>query len=865
MTRAAALHARLLDLRARLKSRADTEHEMTINRLVIVSIALAYLTVADSIGIAEATAALQYGKLLCISYFGASLLIFAHLLAFPELSHGRRIVALVLDMTTLSLGMHFGDSAFALGYPIYLWIIFGNGFRFGIRYLIASTAAAITGFVAVIATTPIWLRDIDLAIGLLIGLVILPAYVSVLIRRLSEAKRQAEAASQAKSLFLASVSHELRTPLNAIISLGDLLRDSKLSADQTEMARTIGSSGRSLLALINGILDLSRIEAGKHTARAAPFEPVGVVDQVRRVMQVQADAKGLTLTYWVGQGVPHRAVGPGGEFEQVLINLIGNAIKFTPEGTVAVSVEARPTRVGALELVCSIADTGIGIAPEAQARIFEAFSQADASIIDSFGGTGLGLAIVRQQLRLHGGDITVDSEPGRGSVFRFTLPISADETAANGLPEHDSSALPPVVVVSHNPALPAHVGLLSGRVSVARGARALEPAFAAAQSAEANGELAPRRPVVIIDLDTISDASFANTVATLDEMAFRGAVGLLSGDPLDAGHAAGLPFAIGLGFPPTRMEMARLADLHQVADDSGPKRPSRSLAILVAEDNLTNQGVIRRILERDGHAVTLVGNGEQAVETLEKRRFDLVLMDINMPVMNGLEATKLHRFASLGRPRTPIHALTADVTPDTRTRCLEAGMDGILHKPIEGRELVLVLAEIERRPAVGDVRVGLASAGAAKTAVVSEAAAPGDGRPCAGDDPVAALADIAETAVIDESALDVLFDLGGDGFVEELALQYLVDATRHAAELSDAVARLDSGAFRDLAHSLRSSSANIGAKRLFALCLAWRAATTEQLASDGHGWCRLLDATVDETRVAMTAMLDQRAARRLSA
>ncbi len=851
-------------MRERLKARPDSEHEMTINRLVIVSAVLLYLTVADRLGITKATAALEYGRLICIAYFGASLLIFAHLLAFPGLSHGRRSIALLVDMGTLGIGMHVGDSAFALGYPIYLWIIFGNGFRFGMGYLVGATAASLASFTAVILTTPVWQRDIDLAIGLLLGLVVLPAYVSVLIRRLSEAKRQAEAASRAKSLFLASVSHELRTPLNAIISLGDLLRDGRLTADQTEMAATISSSGRSLLGLINGILDLSRIEAGKTIARVHPFEPVGVVDQVRRIMQTQAEAKGLALRFWVGAGVPQRAIGPGPELEQVLINLIGNAIKFTPVGAVVVSLDARATGPLSLELVGSVADTGIGIAPEAQGRIFDAFAQADDRIIDNFGGTGLGLAIVREQLRLHGGSIAVSSAPGKGSVFRFSLPLTIKETKPDPAPRGASEARTPVVILSHNPALAAHFGLLGAQVVQTASARDLSTAVERRLAAARANPAAPSgRPVVVMDLDTLSETTLANAIAVLGDIGVKGPIGLIASDMLDASHAAGLPFAIGLGFPPTRDDWARLTELPHAAAPRASVKRQRSLAILVAEDNLTNQSVIRRILERDGHTVTIVDNGEQAVEVLEKRSFDLVLMDINMPVLNGLEATKLHRFAALGRPRTPIHALTADVTDETRQRCREAGLDGILHKPIEAQELADLLAQIAAKgssvAAPAGAR-GVDEAGPAAV-VVQPAQSVSATSAVSADAPL----DLESVPLIDPTALDALFDLGGEGFVEELALQFLLDATRQVAELDSAAAQLDSGAFRDVAHSLRSSSANVGARRLFALCLEWRAATTEDLARHGEAWSALLGATLDATRAAMADALQARAARRLSA
>lgn len=833
--RRASLRVRLRALRQRLAARPDTEHEMTMNRIVIVCAALAYLYAAHWLGFAEATLALDYGKVLCSAYLAASCLLFVHILWRPGVSHGRRLVALILDMGTLSFGMHLADSAFSLGYPIYLWIIFGNGFRFGVRYLATAALAALAGFCAVIWTTPMWWRDLDLSIGLMLGLIILPAYVAALIRKLSEAKQQAEAANKAKSLFLASVSHELRTPLNAIITLSDLLKAGGLEREQRDMAGTIGDSGRSLLKLIDDILDYSRIEAGKQPMRVREFHLVDVLTQTRRVLGVQAARKSLGLKVMIGPDVPSLLHGARQDLEQILTNLVGNAIKFTASGGVSVSVglvrdEAVATEEGGSGVTMlrfKVTDTGIGMTEEALGRIFDSFTQADDSIIDRFGGTGLGLSIVKQLVERNGGAISVASTPGEGSTFTFTLAF--EEARGGGVFD---LARCRAIVVTNDPVLPILVGQFGA--STQRVATAAGLSAALGEWDDASGD-----PVVLVDLDSLNAGALGNVTAILSERAHPAVVGFLSKRDDAWPEASALPLAMAVPSPVSVDDWQKLmqaASRADEADEGAVRLPLRPLSILVAEDNRTNQAVVRKLLEKDGHRIVVVENGELAVEALEKGSYDLVLMDINMPVMNGFEATKLHRFAALGRPYTPIYALTADVTDETRERAVQAGMDGCLHKPIDLNELENVFARIagaERdetmRPATPSVAVAEAEF------------------------------DVEQVALIDEAALVNLENLGGIDFVSELSTQFAQDARRHFEALTTAVADCDVQGFRETAHSLRSSAANVGARRLFAMCLDWRAATDRQLALDGEAWLAQLGSVMDQTDEAIASLLADRA------
>jgi two-component system sensor histidine kinase RpfC len=777
----------------RWRNRPDGEHEMVINRLVIGPLIFLYLAVAalfDMPGI-------EPMHFLVISiYVAASIAIAVDLVCRPGVSVVRRSLAMALDLGTLSYGLHVGDGTTALLYPIYLWTIFGNGFRFGLPYLFAATSISVVGFALVIPATEYWYSNLPLAIGLLLGLVVLPVYASTLIRKLSAAKRQAEEASRAKSQFLASVSHELRTPLNAVIGMSELLRDSDLDREQQDMAGTISGSARSLLSLIEGILDFSRIEAGRMPIQEIEFDLYAQLSKVRAMLAPAAAKKGLQLALHVTPNIAHWVRGDQKHLEEVLINLVGNAVKFTERGYVLLTVSVVGMDEGKQRIRFEVADTGIGIAPEARSRIFESFTQADETIINRFGGTGLGLAISKQLIELQGGRIGVDSEVGAGSTFWFELDLFRVETQAElvstrtilvGIPEHRAAVIRPAL---------ARLGVEHLAVADLQTARSLRSGF------ERHA-----RPVVLID----------ETSRHLAERHADILDGGASGTPLILIRAdsATMPpreervhfiSAVTPPFSDQDLEAAlRIATAGALSDRPAIRdmASGRSLSILIADDNRTNQKVLAKILERGGHRPHMVDNGEQAVDAMMERGFDLVFMDVNMPVMNGIEATKLYRFAALGRERVPIIALTADATPEGRNRCLEAGMDECLPKPIEAAELFRVIQQFardEEQPTVMS---------APTTELVTDIAAHPKFR--------------ADTqSAIDRTTMKELEGLGGAEFVADLAAQFVEEGTRILAEIRSSAANKDVLLFRDRLHALRSGAANIGARGLYELCLRLR-------------------------------------------
>jgi len=798
-------------LRARLRARPDSEHEQAILRIVIVTVVLAVMAFVYEDD-ARHGALLLHGLAAALVF---ALCLFVAICVSPDANIWRRLIGSVADNGAATFVMFMtGQAGFSM-LGVYLFVAFGNGFRYGRKYLFISQALALVGYVAVLLFHPYWEAFQAAGWSLLVALVVLPVYVSTLLERIHEAQRRAEEANLAKSSFLANMSHEMRTPLNGIVGVADLIKATSLDAQQSELVRLLSHSTLLLRSLVDDVLDISKIEAGRLAIEISDFDLHATLNGVVHLLRPHAESKGLALRAMVDPAIDYTLRGDQHHLRQVLLNLISNAVKFTHRGEINVDVMLTGETNDGMGVRFEVRDTGIGIAPEAQTRIFEAFVQADDSTTRRFGGTGLGTTIAKQLVELMGGTIGVESTVGEGSLFWFELPLLRAKQA-------------PAVVAAEGAAKSA--GLVVGELKAAGGvagmmAKAVGAVESVSTMRDAVAHLNELKSKGVSVSAIVVSGGVDEAVRAFEELGRARkdpGVALIycAADPASARKEPALRRIAGLqvvGREPTQRHLRNaihaattrdLGESGEVIDLASVLQQQRQpVRILVAEDNGTNLAILRQLLESAGHTVYAAMDGEEALDLYEAKSPELAILDFNMPERNGVEVAAAIRTMEPAGVRLPVIILSAAVTVEARERARLCGADEFVGKPFNASTLLQVVDRLARR------------AGRTGTAAVAPASAPPRAQPA-----------LDAVALMDANRFGEVERIASTpDFLNQLLHGFQDDVELLLRKLDAAIGSGQVGAVRDTLHALKGAAVSVGASQLAARCKAM-----EELAESGQ-------------------------------
>lgn len=749
-------------------------------------------------------------RLIALLYIGFSLLVLVSIFLYPGANTIRRMMAMTLDMLAPCVVMRFSGR---YGSPLVLilfWDMFGYTFRYGKRYLTYGIVLSVTGFGYVIVSTPYWVANRELGVSLLLALTVMPAvFVGIMVKKVQDAMSKAEVATRAKSLFVSNMSHELRTPLNGILGTLELLVGTRMDPEQREYVGNIKNSGGALLSLINDVLDFSKIEAGKLSISPEEMDLHAFLKSGAAVIFQQIRTKGLSFRVVVSPELPFLVIGDMTRIRQVLSNLLSNAAKFTEKGQITLKVLRESEDGSGLVVRFEVTDTGIGMSEEQQKRIFDRFTQADTSITRKYGGTGLGMTISKELVELMGGQIGVESAQGRGSTFWFTVPMEKqpEKNLCEAMKAKLSRTRITLVSCDDRAATSLNGFLLSWNVRNVHKASNTGEAYDYISRIVKDASTCH---VVVVVKKGLNESPYQFS-GSLDRMGALKNIRLLLVEDNRPCDPAALLEAAEHGYramvPSHEAVRDFLNAIHYVlpysegwsASETGANGKTEShplLNVLVAEDNEINQVVISRLLEREGHRVKTVTDGREALEALRSEKFDVALLDLNMPVMGGLEAARLYVSAE-GKNAIPLIALTADATLKSRKECEAAGFRMYITKPFEGKRVFSAIYSVVLAGAATPV------GGEGEQLALS---LPGSGSPPSPPQ------EETKPDILDTTFMAQIEAMGPTReFVKNIVWIFIRDSEKHIRTMEQAAKAGDVGVFRDAAHALKGMAGQIGA------------------------------------------------------
>jgi len=684
----------------RIKKSPGREHEQALIRLIIGTSVLIYILSLywmESIDVI-----LDFSKHVVL-FLTTGIIILYWIYLNPQRNPLRYIISNLVDMVgiTYTIIIIGGEWGMAL-YPLYLWVTLGYGFRFGLTNLVISTVFSLIGYVFIYNLVPYWQDHKILFFGLFLGLIVIPTYASTLLRRLNHAIETAEIANRAKSQFLSNMSHELRTPLNGVLGSSDLLKNTMLNSEQREYTDNIDYACTTLLGLINSILNISKIEAGKLNVQHKPFDLHYLLNKSSKVFTQQSKSKGLMFKLSIDPSIPFALVGDIILLKQVLGNLISNAIKFTENGEINVSVNLIENKSQIAVVRFEIQDTGCGIKKSMQDSIFERFTQEDDSDTRNYDGVGLGTTIAKEVVKLMKGSIGVESISGEGSTFWFEIPFEIQKTDQISKTELSHSNI--LIISNDDNDLYSLTNILKNwgtkLTTVDVASEAMSIINSAVKSNNPIHTILINKPLVDIDPIRFSKAIRQKLkLINITIIIIKDTLTISNNDLL---YKSGINYIFERPINKTLLFNAihtssasteYLSDNIEEFQTHYIRKNTKQYRILFADDSEPNQKVIKRILELSGHTVTVVDDGDKALDKLENEIYDLCILDMHMPNMGGLNVVKIFRFTS-SENTMPFIILTANATTEAERQCKEAGVDLYLTKPIRSNTLLTSINEL---------------------------------------------------------------------------------------------------------------------------------------------------------------------------